>query len=164
MNIDNKVYRKHPRMLELRFLMIHTNFVMEFGLENTAIIFKGISESARINWSILSSVIARKDLVLELNRTNRLRFRQELMFMGEVFEETRVNTMKRYLRISKRLMYESFGGMLLPNNFLNQEWLDQLDYTVKIAGNTAYAYELERFINHLSIMSEVISGVPMAKV
>lgn len=137
---------------------------MEFGLENTATIFKGIADSARINWSILSSVIARKDLVLEASRTNRMRFRQELVFMGEIYNESRVSTMKRYLRISKRLLYESFEGKLLPQNFLNEEWLDSLDYSVVIAGNTAYSYELERFLNNLYIISEVIAGVSVAKI
>lgn len=162
--MDLKKYRRHPRILELRFSLMHSNFVMEYGLDDTARIFEGICNATRINWGILSSVIARKELILDMNRTDRLRYRQEIVFMGDVFNETRVNTTKNYLKISKRLLYEGFDGMLLPQRFLSEEWLDQLDYTVVVAGNKAYANELERFLNHLAIVAEVITGVPVAKI
>lgn len=162
--MDYKQYRKHPRILELRFLMIHSNFAMEFGLEHTAIMFEAICRAARINWSILSSVIGRQDVILGLSQTDRLRYRQELVFMGDIFNESRITVAKKYLRISKRLMYEAFDGMLIPTKFLNEEWLDKLDYHVVVAGNVAYSNELERFINYIAIMGELISHVPLAKI
>lgn len=162
MNLDK--YRNHPRILELRFLLTHSNFAMEFGLENTAIIFEAICKAAKINWSILSSVIGRQEMVLGLSRTDRLRYRQEIVFMGDVYKESRLNVAKKYLRISKRLMYEAFDGMLLPQKFLNDEWLEKLDYNVVIAGNVAYSNELERFLNYLSIIGEVVTHVSMAKI
>lgn len=159
-----KEYRSHPRMLELRFSLIHSNMVMQFGLDGTAHILKGICDSARINWGIISSVIGRKEMILDMNRTNKMRYRQEVVFMGDVFEESRINTMKNYMRVSKRLLYEGFDGMLLPQRFLNEEWIDGLDYSIVVAGNKAYSNELIRILNILSILSEVITGVSVAKI
>lgn len=161
--MDYKKYRIHPRVLELKFTVIHNNFVLEYGIEKTAIMFQKFCELARINWTIISSTIGRKDMITNMFIRDRLRYRQELVFTGYVFDESHKNIAKKYLMNSRRILYEYAEGMLVPNNFISEDWLDQLDYNVVIAGTKAYALELGRFIDFVMILGEVITGVSVAK-
>lgn len=163
MKKDLTEYRKHPRILELRFSLIHTNFVLEYGMEKTAEIFKSFCDIGGINWTMISGVIGRKEQILEANRNKRLRYRQEVVFMGEVYNEPRELVGRHYLRIARRLIYEYADGMIVPSRFINEQWLDDLDFSVIVAGVDAYKNEIERFLNFLAIMTEVTTGVPVAK-
>lgn len=149
-------YRTHPRILELRLIALHSVFVSEFGYEQTANMWENFCTIGKMNWTIIASVFGRKDSIAELNATNRRRFRQEMIFMGMVYGETRAKVGKKYLNVSKRILYESEGNYADPRHFINEEWLDQLDYNVKIAGARAFALEIERFLNFLEAIGNVV--------
>jgi hypothetical protein len=157
-------YRKHPRILELKMVTLHTLFLSEYGVEKTSHIFKNICDVARINWTIISSIINRKDIILELARRDRLRYRQEIIFMGHCYGESRRIVGQRYLHVTKRVLYEVEDNALDLRKFATQEWLDGLDYTVTIGSVEAYQLEIERFIDFILNLARVIGHVPMAKV
>lgn len=157
------LYRKHPRILELRLAMIHSVFVSEYGVERTAYLFKSICDAARINWTTISSIINRKDAVVLLGSKDKKRFRQEVIFMGMCYGESRLQVGKRYLGLSKRMMYEYNEKALDPSIFVNTMWLDGLDYSVVIAGVDAYRLDLDRFLEALTTLGKVIGNVPVAK-
>lgn len=157
-------YRRHPRVLELMFTTLHTRFVLEYGIERTAILFQNFCEQGRINWSMISATIGRKDVITNMNISDRLRYRQEVVFTGVAFGESYSVIAKKYLMTSRSIFYEYGEGMLVPDNFLNKEWLEKLDYSVVLAGTKAYALEMERFINFVNVLGGVITSVPVAKV
>lgn len=149
-------YKTHPRILELRLVSIHSRFVSEFGYEQTAGMWQTFCEIGKMNWTIIASVFSRKDVITELNFTNKKQFRQEMIFMGMLYGETRAKVSKKYLNISKRMLYESEHGYADPKVFLTDEWLDNLDYSVKIAGAKAFSLEIERFLNFLDALRNVV--------
>lgn len=159
--IDN--YKKHPRILELRLAVVHTLFTQEYGSEKTAHLFKTLCDISRINWTTISSIINRKDAVLLMSGKDRTRYRQEIVFMGTCFGENRIYIGKKYLGLSKRMMYEYKDRALDPNYFVNETWLDGLNYSVVLAGVDAYRIDLERFLEALDILSGVLGNVSVAK-
>lgn len=149
-------YKTHPRILELRLVGMHSRFVSEFGYERTASMWQTFCEIGKMNWTIIASVFGRKDVIAELNYTDKKRFRQEMIFMGMLYGETRAKVSQKYLKISKRILYESEDGYADPNVFLNDEWLDKLDYSVAVAGAKAYSLEIERFLSFLEAVRNVV--------
>lgn len=149
-------YKKHPRILELRLIAKHSLFVSEFGYERTARLWETFCEVGRMNWTIIASIFSRKDSIAELNITDKIRFRQEMIFMGMVYGETRAKVGKKYLNVSKRILYESEGNYADPRSFVNEDWLDKLDYNVRIAGASAFSLEIERFLSFLDSLQNVV--------
>lgn len=149
-------YKTHPRILELKLSVMHTVFTREYGLEKTAYIFKSICDVNKINWTSISSVINRKDLVNSLSSKERLRFRQEVIFAGLCFGDSRPVIGRKYLGLSRRMMYEYKDNLLDPDNYVTVDWLDRLDYNVAIAGVESYKNDIERFIEALYVLGGVI--------
>jgi hypothetical protein len=162
--INLNEYRRHPRILELKLTSMHSLFLSEFGVEKTTNIFKGLCDVGRINWTIISSIINRKDVITEISKKDKLRYRQEVVFMGHCYGENRIRTGLRYLNLTKRVMYETEDKGLDVNVFATKTWLDGLDYTLTISGVEAYRLEIERFIDFILNLARVIGHVPMAEV
>lgn len=157
-------YRKHARIAELKLAMMHSMFLREYGVEKTSNFFKSICDTFGLNWTIISSIINRKEKIYEINSTNRERFRQEVIFMGMLYGESKTEVGRRYLNLSKKSMYQHADHDYRPNVFITQEWLEGLDYTVVIAGAEAYKLEALRFIDVLIDLSKVVGNVSMAEV
>lgn len=162
--MDYSRFKYHPRVLELRLTLMHSLFVSEYGSEKTAELFRAFCEAGNMNWSIIASTIGRKDAILKLAMQDRVRFRQEAMLMGLAWGENRTNTGRRYLGISRRLVYEIYDGALKPDVFLVEEWEDKLTYSIEVAGVAAYGLELRRFLDFLNLLAGVMSGVLVAKI
>jgi len=149
-------YRKHPRVLELKFIAMHTLFLAEYGTEKTSDLYKAFCDAARINWTTISSVFNRKEFIIALSTKDRLRYRQELILTGLCYGDNRTRIGRRYLGLSKRMMYEYYDNLLDPAVFMTQEWLDGLDYTVVVAGIDSYRLDIERFIEFVTNLGQVI--------
>lgn len=156
-------YRRHPRILELKFITLHSLFVGEYGAEKTASLFKEFCEVGRSNWTLISGIINRKEAITNLNIRDKMRYRQEVTFMGACYGENRIVTGRRYLGLSRRMMYEYKGNALEPQTFATQDWLSGLDYTVVVAGVDAYKLEIERFLEFILNLGKVIGYVPLAE-
>jgi hypothetical protein len=157
-------HKRHPRILELRLAGMHSLFVHEYGSERATSFFKAIADLSRVNWTVISSVINRKDLISQISSRDLTRYRQEIVFMGACYGESRTSIGKRYLGLSRRMMYEYAENALDPRVFADENWIDGLNYTVSIAGVEAYRIEIERFLESLEKMGQVINDVPVAKV
>lgn len=165
--MDNEMlkrYKRHARVLELKFITLYSLFVAEYGTEKTYDLFKYFSIAGRLNWTLISGVFNRQELITDLSHRDKLRFRQEVIFMGMCYGENRTAVGTRYLRLSKRTMYQFTDNLLSPEVFLTQEWLEGLDYTVAVAGVEAYRLEIERFLEFVYTLSEVIGHVSVAKI
>lgn len=155
-------YKYHARLVELRLALLHSLFLREFGVERTANLFKGISDAFMLNWTVISSILNRKDKIYSPTGYNRTRFRQEVVFMGVVYGENREKVGKRYLNLSKKSMYNK--DELDPDKFMTNEWLDGLDYTVTVCGMEAYKLEAIRLLDAISAIARVVGDVPLAKI
>lgn len=141
-------YRKHPRVLEVRFILLFDLFEREFGYNGVMSVIKGICLAFNRNSDLLDTIIARRFDIKRKAKTAKIKWRQEIMFMGLCYGETPYRIAKEYLMISPSNFYrKSAGETYDPNVFVTNKWLEELDDEVKIAGGHIYRNEIKGFLD-----------------
>jgi hypothetical protein len=74
--------------------------------------------------------------------------------MGVTWGESRQQTATRYLNMAKRTLYASTD--YAPRNFVTAKWLARLDTEIVSCGLKQYANEIERFLDSLETLRDVI--------
>jgi hypothetical protein len=160
--IDYTDYRHHARLVELNIITTYLNFVKEYGVVRSEEFFKGICNLIGVDWTKIQGIIRNADKFIEQGRTNKLRFRQEVIFMGAVWGHHRLYTAKQHLHISHTTLY-SFKEQLEPDKYVNEEWLNELANNVIICGIEGYRQEGIRFIEGFFNLVRIIGNVSISK-
>jgi len=149
-----KDYKRHPRILELKFVRMFNRLRLEFPYNTVVSIIKSLSEIFGCNWTSIKGII---DNLFEIDRVRKkdwVRHRQEIIFMGylegktnyEISKELGINPSNLY---SKKYPYR-------VKDFLNQEWLDKLDDSVVICWIPQYKSELITLLEHMESLKGAI--------
>ena len=155
-------YQEHPRILELRIMYVHNFLTEEYGDVFATMFFKNWCELQHINWTIIAGILTQKESIRHLNFVDRHTYRQELIFMGVLFNENRAVVAKKYLGVSKTYIYRKDLNFN-PEDFVTPDWLNGLDNHVSVCGIPAYLHEAQRFLETLDTFMEVLGYVSMAK-
>lgn len=159
-NID--AYKTHPRLLELRVMLIYQALINEYDINVASNLFRALANTLRIDWTKLNAIISNHFKIRRLEVIDKKRYRQEVILMGMLYGETRYYIAERYLNLNRTTVYRS-SYQLQPEAFISQEWLDELDSNVTICGVPVYRFEAERFVNALSNFLEVLGYVFVSK-
>jgi hypothetical protein len=160
---DYTDYRHHARLVELNIITTYLNFVKEYGVVKTEDFFKGICNLLGVDWIKIQGIIRNADKFIQQGRSDKLRFRQEVLFMGAVWGHHRLYTAKQHLRISHTTLY-SFKELLDPEKYVTDNWLANLTNNVIICGIDGYKQEGIRFIEGFFNLVKVIGNVSISKV
>lgn len=160
--IELEKYKLHPRILELRVVMVHNIITTEYNVNIATNLFRHLCDMFRIDWQKISGIISQQHTVRKLSKINLKRFRQELVLMGMLYNETRYYVAERYLSLSKTSVYRKVM-QLKPEDFISEKWLEELDANVVICGIPIYRFEAERFLAHLDIFLETLGRVSVPK-
>lgn len=152
-DIDITDYKRHPRILELRFVATYDRWYKEFG-ERADGILLGLATAFHCDISKLRAVANQSSEIRKVLKGDRIRNIQEHVFMGEVWHETRYMVSSRYLSITKRTLYGRHE--YTPKVYVTEEWLNALDNEVVACGLKQYAIEVERFLDSLEVLRGVI--------
>lgn len=152
-DIDVTDYKKHPRILELRFIATYDMWYKEFG-ERADGIMTGLATAFNCDITKLRAVANQNLNIRKLSKENKLRYMQEIIFMGEVWQEKRFTVSSKYLNLHQRSLYRS--NVYMPNHFVTKEWLSELDDEVVTCGLKQYALEVLRFLEALDVFRKVI--------
>ena len=93
-------YKKHPRILEVRFILLFDLFEKEFGYNGVMDIFNGLCIGFKRNKQVLDTVIAKRFDIKRKSKTSVVKWRQEVMFMAMCYGETPYKVAKKYLMVS----------------------------------------------------------------
>jgi hypothetical protein len=160
--IDISSYQRHPRVLELKVIFMYQLLVNEYNDVWAQTFFRQWADLNRMNWSLLSGFLNQKQKIRKLETLDRGRFRQEVIFMGLLFNEVRREVAERYLGISKTYIYRKENNFDVEE-YVTEDWLLKLDETVVLCGIPQYRNEVERFVETLENFLEVIGHVSVAK-
>lgn len=138
-------YRYHPRVLELRLALIKAQIERQYGDETSMIYLKQMAEMFQCNWSLLVGIFMKDHKIISNPNIPAKRRKQETIFMGELYNETRHYISNHYLKMSSNYLYQSKGEHS-PEHFATEEWLKELDGEVVAIGVRAYALEAKRFV------------------
>jgi len=148
-------YKRHPRILEIRLILLFDMFEKEFGFIGTKQLFSGLCKGMRRNEDVLDMIINRRFDIKRKSKTNRYKWRQEVLFMGLCYGETLYKIAKDYLSIDVSNMYKN-NAYCNPDTFLTDEWLRNLDDEVFIAGGHMYQDEVNSFLDTIEGMTNVL--------
>lgn len=160
--IDLTVLQKHPRVLELRLALFHSLMVAEYGDMMAMQFINTWCDMFSVNKTLINGIINQGPRIRKLRIMNRLRYRQEIIFMGMLFNEGRTEVAQKYLGLSKAYIYRK-DFPYDPRVFLNLEWLNTLDDNIVLCSIPAYKVEAERFFDALDRFIEVAGSVSVAK-
>lgn len=138
-------YKFHPRVMELRLAMIKTQIDRQYGEEVAMNFLKLLSDMFQCNWTLLVGVFNKDRKIVNHDSTTPKRRKQEIIFMGALYDETRYHIAKHYLDVSINYLYQSSVDHN-PEKFADDEWLKQLDDEVLVCGVRSYANEAKRFL------------------
>lgn len=148
-------YKKHPRILEVRFILLFDLFEREFGYNNVMDIFNGLCIGFKRNKDLLDTVLARRFDIKRKSKTRKIKWRQEVMFMGMCYGETPYKIAKNYLLISPQNLY-MHRDLNDPRYFLTDEWLRDLDDEPVVSGNLIYRNEIKGFLEIIDGLTNVL--------
>lgn len=148
-------YKNHPRILEVRLVLLFDLFEREFGYNGVTDIFNGLCIGFKRNKELLDTVLNRRFDIKRKSKTSKIKWRQEVMFMGICYGETPYKVAKNYLLIAPQNLYMN-KEMNDPRYFLTDEWLRDLDDECKVAGNLIYRNEIKGFLEIINSLTNVL--------
>lgn len=139
-------YRFHPRVLELRLVLIYDLMVSKFGAGRADNAFKSLSEFAFSDFYTLKRVINQYTEIKQLKLRDFEKYRQEVLFMGMMWGESKGQIAHKYLKISRSTLYTGLDTYNYLRGYITQGWLESLDKEVVMCGDTSVALEVEQFL------------------
>jgi hypothetical protein len=159
---DYATYREHPRMVELHVLTLFFGLVKEYGVFKAEQLMKHLCEVLAVDWTKISAIVRNMDKFQAQQKNDKVRYRQEVIFLGALWGHHRLFTAKTWLHISHTTLYRD--KLLDEKNFVNDEWLNKLNNNVIICGIDAYKLEGIRFLDGFFNLIKVLGHVSVSKI
>lgn len=138
-------YKTHPRVLEIRFILLFDMFEKELGYMQATKSFQAICDAFNCNMTLLQAIISKRFDIKKRSKTNFRRWRQEVIFASYVYGETLYRVAKVYFNIKPETIYAQ-KNIYDIETFLTNEWLSKFDDDVILCGEYAYRNEVVRFM------------------
>jgi len=149
-------YKFHPRILELRFVVLIRYLILQMGDRATVDRFiTFMSEAYCINEQFLLSVVNRSSEILSFEKENPVRFVQEVALSTFLYGYDKPMLANLLIKTMNSLNNEVLYPYR-PEKFLSKDWLDMLNEEVIICGVKAYEVELTRFLKAYEHIREVM--------
>lgn len=148
-------YKTHPRVLEIRFILMFDMFEKELGYQQATKSFQALCSAFNCNMTLLQAIITRRFDILRKSKTNFRRWRQEVIFASYVYGESIYRVAKTYFNIRPESLYNQ-KELYDINTFLTNEWLSKLDDSTLLCGEYAYKNEVVRFMEIIDNMALIL--------
>lgn len=146
-------YRKHPRVLEVRFLLFYNMLEKEFGYDQTIRLIQSICSSFNCNMVFLQGII-NKRFDIQKSRREFTMWRQEVVFTCTCYGESTYKIAQDHFNINPSSLYQQPKYNI--NNFCNNEWLEKLDNRVTLCGQASYRLEVIRFFEVVDMLMTIL--------
>lgn len=146
-------YRKHPRVLEIRFLLFYNMLEKEYGYEQTIKLIQSLCNSFNCNMTFLQGII-NKRFDIQKSRREFTMWRQEIIFTGVCYGESTYKIANDYFHINPSSLYQQPKYNI--NKFCTNEWLEKLDNRVTLCGQVSYRLEVIRFFEIVNMLTTVL--------
>ena len=148
-------YKTHPRVLEIRFIILFDMFEKELGYLQATKSFQAICDAFNCNMRLLQAIINKRFEIKRKSKTNFRRWRQEVIFSSYVYGESIYKVAKVYFRVNPETIYNQ-KEIYNMDMFLNNEWLEKFDNEITLCGEYAYKNEVIRFLEIIDNMSVIL--------
>jgi hypothetical protein len=155
-DLDIEKYKKHPRVLEVRFMLFFDLLEKEYGFQGAMKFVESICRVFNCNITFLNALINRRfDIKRNSKRKWRL-WRQEVIFTSYIFGESVYKVARDYLHIQPQTIYKQHE-LYNINEFCTNEWLELFDNQTLFCGQESYRLEVVRFMAVIEDMTNILT-------
>ena len=90
----------HPRIMELRLASFKMQLERQYGEAQSMEMLQKLAEMFQCNWTLLVGIFNKDNKILNGLPIGQKRRKQEIIFMGNLYGETRYHISKHYLSMS----------------------------------------------------------------
>lgn len=158
--LDKKLlekYRKHPRIIEIRFIMTYRVLEREYGLTGALNLVEGLCSGFNRSFPLINNALSKRYDMFNWSRHNQVLWKQQVLFAGLCGGLTISKTCKTYLGVLPTNIYPF--DYYDPYNYVNDEWLDRLDDDVIACGNSQIRNEVIGFLDILEDLAKVLHNL-----
>jgi len=154
--IDLEKYKTHPRVLEIRLILLYDLFEREFGLNGAQSIFENFIKMFKCQESPIKVVLNKRfDIKRGSANSRKKMWRQEVIFMGTCYGESTYKMCKDFLHINPSNIYTQ-SELYDPKIFVTQKWLDELDRQTNSSFENFTRVEINRFLEGINGLTNVL--------
>ncbi len=153
-NVDFEFYRTHPRILEIRFILLFDMFEREFGYTTALRYYETICDFFRCDFTKIMGLVNKRFDIKKFQKSKLLRWRQEVIFTAVCYDESIYKVAKDYLILDKSTLYKN--DLYKMEKYVTDEWLRDLDAEATLCGMKPYKIELERFFEAINNLTNVL--------
>lgn len=153
MELDD--YKKHPRVLEIRFVLFFDVLEREYGYQGAIKFIESICKAFNCNFMFLNGLINRRFEIKGKSKVKWRLWRQEVIFAAKVYGETVYKVAKSYLGLDPHTIY-SQSDIYDINKYCTGEWLSDFDTRVTLCGQPSYRLEVIRFFEVVDNLKNIL--------
>lgn len=149
-------YKNHPRVLEIRLVLLFNLFENEYGYVNALSKFDALGNAFQCNMNFIHAILNKSSgSFKKMSKSNYIKWRQEVIFTNYLWGLSSAKVCKLYLGIDPHTLYSQTNYYKI-DKFCTPQWLDSLDGEVLFCGEPSYKLEVDRFFKALDELSNVI--------
>lgn len=148
-------YKKHPRVLEVRFCVFFHLLEKEYGFQGAMKFVSSLCNAYHCNVEPLNTLIVRRFDVIRNSKTKYRYWRQEIIFMGYVHGESMYRVAKDFLDVKPNVLYAQ-SDVYSIDKFCTNEWLAKFDTQAMFCGQNYYKIEVIRFLEIIDDITVII--------
>lgn len=148
-------YKKHPRVLEIRFILFFDVLEREYGYQGAIKFIESICKAFNCNFMFLNGLINRRFEIKGKSKVKWRLWRQEVIFAAKVYGETVYKVARSYLGLDPHTIY-SQSDIYDMNKYCTGEWLSDFDTRVTLCGQPSYRLEVIRFFEVVDNLKNIL--------
>lgn len=153
--LDLEKYKRHPRVLEIRFMLFFDLLCNEQGLQGAIKFIESLCRVYNCNFVYLNALINKR---FDIKRNGKVKWRfwrQEVLFTSYVYGESIYKVAKDYLHVNPQTIYNQ-SDIYDIKKFCNNEWLEKFDNQTMFCGQEAFRIEVIRFMEIIENLCDVL--------
>lgn len=152
---DLSRFKYHPRVLEVRFMVVYDRCCQALGDDRTTALFDFICEQNGIKAAAIRTFIGDIPSMESESSHSVLLYQQEKVFAGTLWGDSRADIAKKDLGVTVAYVYQQ-KIKFNPEHFVTERWVERLGNRATTARIGSLYDELNRFMQiiqtYLSIL------------
>jgi hypothetical protein len=153
--------RTHPRVVEIKLVLLHETMCMNWGAAKGTELMKTFADFFRIEWSKINAILTQAHVIKGARGKKRRYFKQEVVFSASVYNEPKWYIATHYLNVSPAYYYRRNNYYRLEK-FVTDEWIRNLDSGVMVCGIEGLRLEAIKFLENFAQFMEVFGNVSVS--
>ena len=153
--------RTHPRVVEIRLVLLHEAMCRNWGAAKGTELMKIFADFFRLEWAKINTILTQAHTIKNIRGKKRSIFKQEIVFSASIYNEPLWYIATHHLQVSPNYFYRRNNFYRLER-FVTEEWVKNLDTGVAVCGIEGLRLEAIKFLENFTQFMEVFGNVSVS--